>query len=173
MNTVIQELRIDGTPAPKGSKNQFGAESSKRVKPWMSDVAKAVGDALGTDRAVLRGPVRIEVTFAFVRPKSHYRTGKNAGVLRDDAPFWHCNPGDTDKLQRAIGDALTGIAYADDKQIASWSADKIWDERAYAILTIVDLSGGSDDTERPVSLGEGHDPDASDRVAHPGAPGEA
>lgn len=157
MRTVIDTLRIDGTPAPKGSKNQFGGESSKRVKPWMSDVAKAVGDVLG-DQPVLRGPVRIETTFAFVRPKSHYRTGKNAGVLRDDAPFWHCNPGDTDKLCRAIGDALTGIAYADDKQIASWSADKIWDERAYAVLTIIDLSGGNDDAAGTPVPGEGPHP---------------
>jgi hypothetical protein len=109
MHTVLGPLVIWGTPAPKGSKNQFGGESSKKVKPWMDSVKQAVGEALPEGWGVLRGPVKITATFVFVRPKSHYRTGKNAGVLRDDAPLFHTNPGDTDKLQRAIGDALSGV----------------------------------------------------------------
>lgn len=157
MRTVL-DITIHGTPAPQGSKNPWGGEANKRTKPWRESLADSVGKALPDDYAVLRGPVQVKVTFAFTRPKSHYRTGRNAHVLRDDAPFWHTAPNDTDKLQRALGDALTGVVWKDDKQIALWVADKIYDDRAYAHIIITDLSGGLDVTDgNAVSL-EGQDP---------------
>lgn len=37
------------------------------------------------------GPVALTATFYFSRPKSHYRTGKFAHILKPDAPSWHTN----------------------------------------------------------------------------------
>ena len=37
------------------------------------------------------GPVAMTATFYFSRPKSHFRTGKFAHVLKPDAPLWHTN----------------------------------------------------------------------------------
>lgn len=155
-------VRVYGEPAPQGSKNQWGGESSKKVKPWRERVAQVVGEAVA-GLPLLRGPVQVKVEFAFPRPKSHFRTGSLSNVLRDDAPFWHTAPNDTDKLQRAIGDALTGVVWKDDKQICSWVADKFYDERAYADLTIIDLAGGPDVTDGTGSAEQGADP----RPHHP------
>jgi len=60
--------------------------------------------------------------FQFVRPKSHY-TAK--GALRDAAPR-HVGKPDIDKLCRAVLDALTGIAYADDSQVVALDASKVY-----------------------------------------------
>ena len=53
-------------------------------------------------------PVGVAVHFLFPRPKSHYRTGKNAHLLRAGAPDRPTtrSVGDTDKLCRAILDSL-------------------------------------------------------------------
>ena len=50
----------------------------------------------------------LEVVFRFfvVRPKAHYRTGKFASTLRDDAPPFPSVKPDVLKLARALEDAL-------------------------------------------------------------------
>ncbi len=80
--------------------------------------------------------MKVTVTFVFPRPKSHYRTGKNAGILRDDAPLYKDSTPDTDKLERAIGDALTGVVFSDDAKVAWWDARKMYGDRAEAIVTV-------------------------------------
>lgn len=145
-----ETIRVFGAPAPQGSKNPYGGESSKRVGPWRTQVAQTIGFAR-RDEPLLAGPVCVEVTFAFTRPKKHYVANNPERGLRPDAPFWHTAPGDTDKLCRAIGDALTEVAWIDDRQVAWWNARKIYDEKAYADITIIDLehqAGGSDDQLR-------------------------
>ena len=46
---------------------------------------------------------------------------------------------DLDKLERAIGDALTGIVFRDDSQIAWWSVWKVYGEPARAHIEIATL----------------------------------
>ena len=83
-------ITVLGLPAPQGSKRHVGdgimVESSKRVRPWRSDVKAAAERAIGTDWTPIKGPVSLTATFFFLRPRSHYRTGRFADVLRDDAP---------------------------------------------------------------------------------------
>jgi Holliday junction resolvase RusA-like endonuclease len=43
---------------------------------------------------------------------------------------------DLDKLCRAIGDALTGVAILDDKQIAWWDVMKHYGSQACAVIAI-------------------------------------
>ena len=129
---------VNGTPGAQGSKRSLGngvmVESSKRVKPWRSDV-KAAAEAAHLasdewDRAT--GAVGVQVTFRFARPKSHYRTGRNAAILRDDAPTYVTShgKGDNDKLQRSTFDALTASGViADDSLIVAVHAFKVYAAR--------------------------------------------
>lgn len=94
-------------------------ESSKRVKPWRRQVAAAYRDRdFGN---VLDGPVTLTVDFYLPRPKAHYGTGRNAGALKPSAPAEHLT---MPKLTRAVGDALTRLAWRDDSQIVAWHAYK-------------------------------------------------
>jgi Holliday junction resolvase RusA-like endonuclease len=135
----VIEFEVHGVPAPQGSKNPWGGEANKRTRPWRGQVSQ-VAAAIMQGRDVLLGPVRVNVIFAFPRPKSHFRTGKNAHLLRETAPHWHTSVPDADKLQRAIGDALQGVVIRDDKQISGWIVDKIYDNRAYARVIIEELT---------------------------------
>lgn len=163
------KIRVMGLPQQQGSKNPWGGEANKKLGPWRGHVTQTVGEAWAAEELpILLGPVELRVKFSFPRPKSHYRTGKNAGVLRDDAPYFKTSAPDLDKLQRAIGDALTAHVFRDDAQVASWNVVKVYDDTTYADITIIDLSGGTDDFGRSTDPGEGSHSGERDPSAHHG-----
>jgi crossover junction endodeoxyribonuclease RusA len=131
-------VRVSGLPAPQGSKRAFRnqhtgriqqVESSKRVKPWRTDVKEAATTAMersGWQRAEVA--VDILITFVFVRPQSHYRTGRNAHLLRDAAPAYPVTAADIDKLARSTLDALTAAGvWRDDKIVAHLDTWKVYE----------------------------------------------
>jgi len=123
----VIHFTVPGIAAPQGSKKAFRTkggrialvESSLNVKPYRASVASA---AYAAGAKVLHGPIFITVVVQFCRPKSHY-TAK--GALRDAARR-HVGKPDIDKLCRAVLDALTGIAYADDSQVVALDASKVY-----------------------------------------------
>ena len=125
-------LRFDvtGRPQPGGSKRAFIHKATGRAvitddnpkaKRWMADVAEA---ALATGCELYEGPMEVEAIFRQERPLGHYGTGKNAGVLKDKAPFYKTNKPDATKLWRSTEDALTGIVWKDDAQIVKQTITK-------------------------------------------------
>ena len=122
MNGITFEVR--GIPGPQGSKDQFGRESSKKVKPWREAVRWSAVDAIGT-QPPYPGAVEVLITFSVPRPKAHYRTGRHAGELRPDAPAYCDRRPDLDKLTRSTLDALTAAGvYEDDARVAHLD---VWD----------------------------------------------
>ncbi len=123
------EFTVPGVPAPQGSKvrNRFGGvrEANPATRPWRTAVAWEASAAMRAAPPLL-GPLHLDVVFVFPRPKSHYRTGKHAGTLRDTAPTHCATKPDTDKLIRAIGDSLTGCVVRDDSQFVKVTAEKIY-----------------------------------------------
>lgn len=111
----MAELRIDvyGRPAPQGSKRHVGrgvlVESSRHVKPWRACVRAAAMEAINGRHGVypLSGPLAVSMVFTVSRPKSHYRTGRNAHLIRDSAPARPAVTPDLSKLIRSTEDALT------------------------------------------------------------------
>lgn len=148
---------VNGIPAPQGSKNPWGGEANKATKPWRGAVSAAAAERMNGQSPLL-GPVKVVVTFCFPRPKAHYRTGKNAHLLRDDAPVFRTSFPDLDKLQRAIGDALTGIVIRDDKLIVAWHTVKMYDDRARAEIQVIPLAKEEQDESV-----RAEDPHAADR----------
>ena len=131
-------FKVAGVSAPQGSKTRtrWGGirEDNPATRPWREAVAWAATQAMtfhgdeGTSgyQEPLTGPLELAVTFYFPRPKSHYGTGKNADRLKPTAPTWCATKPDTDKLIRAIGDAITGIVCRDDSQIVRVTAWKLY-----------------------------------------------
>jgi Holliday junction resolvase RusA-like endonuclease len=119
-------VTVHGLPGPQGSKRHVGngvmVESSEKVKPWRQDVKYA---ALGATAAlpgwtILDGPLAVAMTFTFARPKGHYRTGRNAHLLRDTAPIRPAVFPDLSKIVRSTEDALTGVVWHDDQRIVEY-----------------------------------------------------
>lgn len=144
---------VAGRPAQRGSKrampNPKGGrplmvDDNVRSKPWMAAVAAAGADAMN-GRKLLEGPLRIEVSFCFSRPKSHFHQRKSGQVLRGDAPHFHSSKPDADKSLRAIGDALTGVVYRDDAQLADVRITKVYIDGSEGAL--IEVSPATNDRE--------------------------
>lgn len=119
-------ITVYGQPAPQGSKRHVGngvmIESSKKVKPWRADVKAAATAAVDLldGWTPLDGPLSVSMTFAFLRPKSHYGTGRNAGVVKASAPMRPAGIPDLSKLIRSTEDALTKLVWADDARVVEY-----------------------------------------------------
>jgi Holliday junction resolvase RusA-like endonuclease len=116
--------RIIGTPIPQGSTRAFSRggkvfttnDAQGTLARWRGDIRTVVQQRMLHEPD--GSPVSVSLLFAFARPKSHLTKGGLAKGAPDlPAP-------DIDKLTRAVLDALTGIAYFDDRQVADVHAEK-------------------------------------------------
>lgn len=121
-------IRAHGTPIPQGSKtagitkggHAFVRDANPRaLKDWRETVAQAAWRAMQEGEFkidALAEPVDLTCYFYFEKPKSN----------RSKYPT-SARVGDTDKLLRAVGDALVdGGAIDDDRYIVQVSAVKLW-----------------------------------------------
>mgnify|MGYP003110990015 CR=1 FL=1 len=131
------KFEVIGRPAPQGSKNQFGAESSQFVKPWRVDVRYAAVEALPDDWATDRA-VAVDITFNFVQPKSHFTSKGKPSSSWTQYPIGR-NKGDIDKLCRSTLDALTGVLFDDDAQVVYLNAKRQWSSTAGALISVFNL----------------------------------
>jgi Holliday junction resolvase RusA-like endonuclease len=125
---------IYGTPAPQGSKRHVGHgimvdHNAASLHTWREDVKlaalRAMEETPGWERDY--PAIAAHIAFTLSRPQSHYRTGKFAHLLRDNAPNLHGTRPDLDKLLRSTWDALTAAgAYRDDCRIAQVYAVKTY-----------------------------------------------
>lgn len=135
------EFFVRGIPRPQGSKRHVGrgimVESSKGLKTWrgdVRDVAISAAASQGWGLPAKGTPISIRTVFAFDRPETHLRSGgiefKSVGItVRDLAKGARVRPTgkpDTDKLLRAIGDALATVVYHDDSPIVEAHAYKVY-----------------------------------------------
>ena len=120
----MKSFFVAGTPISKGSAKSFFSKKSgsivtmqdnrDRQRPW-SSLISYTAQQVGCQP--LNGPVSLTLKFYMPRPKNHYGTGRNARTLKLSAPKYHTSTPDLDKLIRCVKDALTGVAWKDDKQV--------------------------------------------------------
>lgn len=88
-------------------------------------------------------PLAVEIEFYFSRPKNHYGTGRNEGVLKSSAPKFHTNKRfDIDNLMKFCLDALNKIFWTDDGIICAGEIKKYYakeGESPRTIITIIPL----------------------------------
>lgn len=70
------------------------------------------------------GDLDVEIGAYLPRPKFHWGTGKNAGLLKDSARAYPGGKPDLDNLLKLVVDALNGLAFIDDGQIVQARAYK-------------------------------------------------
>jgi len=121
----ILSFDVRGLPITAGSKTIGRTKDGRMfVRPeqgqkgtnWMRLVGQVASETFAGQPVIL-GPVSLRLEFRFLRPRGHYRTGKNAHLLRPSARLSHTTKPDLSKLTRAIEDALTGIVWRNDSQV--------------------------------------------------------
>lgn len=118
-------------PRPRAFARRVGDHFEARVfnpssaESWKSAIADAAKPFIPP--APFTGPVCLEETFYFKRPLSHFRTGKYAGHLREDAPKKHAVKPDRDNLDKAVLDVLQILQFfVDDGQVCEGEIRKVW-----------------------------------------------
>lgn len=127
---------VPGEAVSKGSMRAFLPRGSSRpvithasgskLGAWQNRVHDRVRSAMEADglSMISSGPVEVSLRFFLRRPLSHFRKKKGDMLLREDAPTYAPAGRDGDKLERAVWDALTGLAFRDDRQVAQWRGEK-------------------------------------------------
>lgn len=86
-------------------------------------------------------PLQVVLKFFFVRPKSHFRTGKYADELKPNAPCWHTKIPDADNLAKFICDSLNGIFWRDDSIVCKLIVTKQYSNVPRTEITIETVEG--------------------------------
>lgn len=108
---------------------------------WKATVAHAFGEHPAAE--VLTGPVYLALSFVMPRPQGHYGTGRNAERLKDSAPLWHAKVPDLDNLEKAVKDALKGLAWRDDSQVCVVVKRKQYGDRCGCRVVISNVEDGA------------------------------
>lgn len=112
------EIFVPGKPAAQGSKRHVGngrlIEQSKAVGPWRERVAYSAAQQRGGEIIARDVPLRVLLNFVMPRPASCPKRSTPPAVKRPD----------TDKMIRAVFDALSGVTWTDDSQVVQVSASK-------------------------------------------------
>ena len=143
------EIEVIGTPQTAGSKRAFPfrkgngklgvrvMDDNPRSKTWRSQIVDAARTVY--TGGLLRGPLRVSMTFYLPRPKCHFGSGRNADQLKGSAPAFPAKKPDALKLARCAEDALTGIVWHDDAQIVEEYLFKRYGEPARAVIAIEEM----------------------------------
>ena len=147
---LIPHLSIEvvGTPVPQGnlSRGRYGGiyESNPMLRSWRDTLVSELLTAKG-DRDTLWGAVEVECRFFLPWLKSHYSQSKaRTGELKAGAPRMPITKPDLDKLQRAVGDALTDAKVVnDDAQIVSWVVSKWYRQQSGVAIIVTEIDTSS------------------------------
>lgn len=123
------EFFVAGLPKaqPRAKARAFAGHAQtynpKTADDWKMIVRNEAAKAWdATHTPAWEGPIRVDLTFYFPRPKAHFRAG---GALKDTAPIWHTTKPDRDNSDKAVLDALTNLGiWQDDKQVCSGMIEK-------------------------------------------------
>lgn len=124
------ELFVRGRPRTAGSKSGFVNKNTGKViftpagsrqKSWQESVRWTFLQSEYARTIPIDGAIMVSLLYSFARPKSHLTSkGKHTKSYKH---FPSVRP-DIDKLNRAVLDALSGLAYKDDALIVSEVAMK-------------------------------------------------
>lgn len=146
MKAMKLRFFVPGIPAPGGSKTpgfskktgkSFCRPASKKTKPWMATVAGVVRSQY--DGELLQGALSLSMEFRLLRPKGHYGSGRNAAVLKPSSPAFPTVKPDLTKLVRSTEDALTGILWRDDTQVAFGDYRKLYVDKDPGVVIFVSM----------------------------------
>jgi len=124
---IVLEMRP--MPAPRPRVTRYGTYNDPKYTAYKHAIALQCKRHFTEP---ISGPVKMELVFQFKTPKSWSRKKAEAAINRGA----HTQKPDADNLGKGVKDALNGIAYIDDAQIASLSIVKVWGDRDMIVIDI-------------------------------------
>ena len=134
---------VSGTPKPQGRPRAFiRGGFSKVYSPmteWKEKVQYHSEKQRGESHFFHNEALEVELKYYFKHPKNHYRTGKNAGLLKDWAKDERVTKRpDLDNLNKAILDAMqTAKLINDDSYIVKLTSSKQYSTEREGVWIII------------------------------------
>ena len=127
------KLTVPGTPTPKGRPRlgRYGTYTPQKTVDYENLIKQHWNIQYGS-AVPLEGPLEARITFIFEVPKSWSKRKKELALERYTP---HTSRPDLDNLIKCL-DALNGLAFKDDSQISSLTADKCYGASAMMILEL-------------------------------------
>lgn len=90
---------------------------------------------------IMRRPLKCVLNFYSKRPKSHYKSGKQSNILKDNSPKYNTNNKDLDNMVKFVLDALNNKLYEDDCQIIEIQCIKSYSttQNGYIYMKFIEL----------------------------------
>ena len=86
-------------------------------------------------------PIKCMLNFYCKRPKNHYKSGKNANILKESSPKYNTNNKDLDNMVKFVLDALNNKLYEDDRQIFEITCSKLYSENdGYIYVKFIEIN---------------------------------
>lgn len=129
----IISFTVPGKPYAK-KRPRFSRRSGRAYDPEENAVAEAsIGHIAAQyfDKPI-SGPIGLEVLCIFAMPESWSKAKKEANALN-----WHTQKPDCDNVVKAVKDALTRIAWADDAQVCREIVKKSWGDHSYTSISVI------------------------------------
>jgi Holliday junction resolvase RusA-like endonuclease len=136
---LVMSRRLISFVIPGDAKAFARTIGSNRVTPppqraYMNLVTYYAFKAMENEE-LLEGPLKLNITVEYLRPKSWSKT-------RKEKTLWKCTAPDADNLAKIVKDAMNKIVYRDDAQIAELVVKKLYTERGQSTVTVAQLGSG-------------------------------
>ena len=143
LSPMETKIIVNGKPIAK-ARPRFGraGKFDKIYNAQESEEGKFLLLAIEQISHVFEGPIELTIFFYMPRPKIHYGTGKNEGVLKKSAPIFHTTKPDIDNLIKFPLDILNEVAWKDDRQIVKITAVKKYSEKPRTEILIKEFKNG-------------------------------
>lgn len=133
------DFSIPGEPCAKGrprfDRATGHARTPEKTSRYEQLVQLAYMQHVGQD-VTLQGPIKAHIRAYFTIPKSTSKRKREQMIAGNLKPL---KKPDTDNLAKIVLDALNGMAYQDDKEVAVLLVEKHWAEKPMVCVTLSEI----------------------------------
>lgn len=134
---MLVNFRVLGKPVPQGSMTAVRAhgyvsvrhQAGEALAVYRQSLRIACAAQLAEGQEPLDYPMVMRVRFTYRRPTNHFGMTGGRRYVKPQYRDAYPTGADLDKLVRAVGDALTGTLYEDDRLIVRIEASKVYGDK--------------------------------------------
>ena len=133
-------MEIQGNPKPQQRHRHFKFGTYDPCKKDKEQFLLKAKQSHKIDIPIVN-PLHINIKFYMKRPKSHYRSGKYSGLVKDKwQEVLHTKKPDIDNLIKYVLDSLSGHNgfFLDDNQIYTIYAEKLYSDKPRTEIMIIE-----------------------------------
>jgi Holliday junction resolvase RusA-like endonuclease len=122
---------VPGLPQGKGrarfsTRGGFARAFTPLKTVLYESLIAVAGQEAMDERPLIEGPIYLNITAVFPVPPSWTKRRKSEVA---SGAAWHTSKPDGDNIAKAVGDALNGVAWKDDSQVALCKVLKIYGDK--------------------------------------------